>query len=82
MSGLKSSGARLAGRSRLANTSDRIRMEAKSPARKCRVRVCPVKDLRLAPHPGRMVVSVEGRGEGEGDGGGGGEGEALSVIPG
>lgn len=34
VSGRKSSGARLAGRSRLANTRDRMRMETKSPARK------------------------------------------------
>ena len=34
VSGRKSSGARLAGRSRLANTRDRTRMETKSPARK------------------------------------------------
>lgn len=34
VSGRKSRGARLAGRSRLANTRDRMRMETKSPARK------------------------------------------------
>lgn len=39
VSGRKSKGARLAGRSRLANTRDRMRMETKSPARKgCRTR--------------------------------------------
>lgn len=34
VSGRKSNGARLAGRSRLAKTRDRMRMEAKSPVRK------------------------------------------------
>lgn len=38
VSGRKSSGARLAGRSRLANTRDRMRMETKSPARKGQAR--------------------------------------------
>lgn len=50
VSGRKSSGARLAGRSRLANTRDRMRMEAKSPVRKMQNKTVP-RERREAGTP-------------------------------
>ena len=71
VSGRKSSGARLAGRSRLANTRDRMRMETKRPARKgCCARQGWGRGWGHAqpglPEPGERAAPSMGTGGGKG----------------
>lgn len=65
VSGRKSRGARLAGRSRLANTRDRMRMETKSPARKgCHSR--QVGTQTMPPEPWQRAAPFLGKAAGRG----------------